>query len=109
MQRRTMICSSLAAAIGAASAKSAALKIGHRQANMIENPGPEVFDLARKIAGLSGVELQIQYKGTSLWDRDTLQSYKQAAQRTGLAVPSLAGIWKPGATIMQPRPGRGAP
>jgi len=77
-------------------------KFGHRQANMVSEPGPSVFDLARQIHGLSGVELQVHYKGTMLWDRDTLLSYQQAAKRTGLLIPSLAGIWPPGASILQP-------
>jgi sugar phosphate isomerase/epimerase len=104
MQRREFLNVTLPAALAAAQAAAAPrLKIGHRQANMVDKPGPEVFDFARRISGLSGVELQIQYKGTTLWDRPTAAAYKRAAAKTGLQVPSLAGIWKPGATILQPR------
>lgn len=69
---------------------------------MVSDPGPAVFDLAQQIHGLSGVELQVFFKGTTLWDRDNLNSYKRAAERTGLAIPSIAGIWPPGASLLQP-------
>jgi L-ribulose-5-phosphate 3-epimerase len=103
MQRRQLIFSSLAAALSGASGKAAAqpLKIGHRQANMVDKPGPAVFDLARKIPGLSGVELQVYFKGSTLCDHETLLGYKRAAERTGLKIPSIAGVWPPGASIMQ--------
>jgi L-ribulose-5-phosphate 3-epimerase len=105
MQRREFLNLTLPAALAATRAAAATrLKIGHRQANMVDKPGPEVFEFARRIPGLSGVELQIQYKGTTLWDRATASEYKRAAEKTGLQVPSLAGIWKPGATILQPQP-----
>src|SRR5579872_3334507 len=99
MRRRQFLASSLAAAASATPGRAAAApKFGHRQANMVNDPGPAVFDLAKKIRGLSGVELQVFFKGTTLWDRDTLGGYKQAAARTGLAIPSAAGVWPPGAT-----------
>ena len=69
---------------------------------MVTEPGPAVFDLARQIHGLSGVELQVFFKGTTLWDPDTLAAYQRAADRTGLTIPSLAGVWPPGATLLQP-------
>lgn len=105
MHRREFVFSSLAAACLAAARRGEAagpLRFGHRQANMVEAPGPAVFDLAKQIHGLSGVELQVFFKGTTLWDRDTLSSYQQAAQKTGLSIPSLAGVWPPGASLLQP-------
>ena len=71
---------------------------------MAGKPGPEVFDVARRIPGLSGVELQILFKGASLWDRETLMTYKRAAERTGLSIPSLAGVWGPNVSILKPGP-----
>ena len=71
---------------------------------MTGKPGPEVFDVARQISGLSGVELQILFKGASLWDRETLMAYKRAAERTGLSIPSLAGVWGPNVSILKPGP-----
>ena len=69
---------------------------------MVDAPGPAVFDLAKQIHGLSGVELQVFFKGTKLWDRETLSGYLDAAKRTGLIIPSLAGVWPPGASLPQP-------
>jgi sugar phosphate isomerase/epimerase len=105
MNRRQFVFSSLAAAASAAARKGAAapaLKFGHRQANIISEPGPQVFDLAKQIQGLSGVELQVFYKGTTLWDKDNLLSYQNAAAKAGLDIPSVAGIWPPGAGLPQP-------
>jgi sugar phosphate isomerase/epimerase len=106
MDRRKFLFSAFAAAAAGAAAKrgaaAATLKFGHRQANMVTEPGPAVFDLAKQIHGLSGVELQVFFKGTTLWDKETLLAYQKAANRTGLPVPSVAGIWPPGASLLQP-------
>lgn len=69
---------------------------------MVSEPGPAVFTLAKQIQGLSGVELQVFFKGTTLWDQETLLGYQRAAKRTGLTIPSLAGIWPRGASLLQP-------
>jgi sugar phosphate isomerase/epimerase len=103
MHRRHFLLSSLAATAASGGAAAApALKFGHRQANMVNDPGPAVFDLARKIRGLTGVELQVFFKGANLWDQETLNSYRRAAERTGLTIPSVAGIWPPGGSLLQP-------
>ena len=104
MQRRQFLLGSFAAAAGATAMRgaAAALKFGHRQANMVDDAGPAVFDLAKQIHGLSGVELQVYFKGTTLCDQATLAAYQRAAERTGLTIPSLAGVWPPGATLLQP-------
>ena len=78
--RREFIVS-LAAAMNAAGAP--ALKIGHRQASMTPQPTPAIFEMAQKIGGLSGVELQVFMKGYSLWDRDTAVTYKKESERVG--------------------------
>jgi sugar phosphate isomerase/epimerase len=105
LNRRQFAFSSLFAALGSTlEAQPAPLKIGHRQANMTNKPGPEVFDIARRIPGITGVELQVQFQKTTLWDRDTLLSYKKGAENAGLLIPSLAGVWTGGATLMQPGP-----
>jgi len=100
MHRRQFVLSSLAAAAFAAGKPT--LKFGHRQANMVNDPGPAVFDLAKQIHGLSGVELQVFFKGATLWDQETWLGYQRAAERTGLTIPSLAGVWPPGAGLPQP-------
>ena len=97
--RRNLLLSSLSAALG--SPANPPLKIGHRQASMIGRPTLDVFELAGRIPGLSGVELQVIMKGYSLWDRDTALSYKREANRWGLHIPSLAGIWPPGRSLTQ--------
>ena len=104
MQRRQFLLGSFAAAAGATAMRgaAAALKFGHRQANMADDAGPAVFDLAKQIHGLSGVELQVYFKGTTLCNQATLAAYQRAAERTGLTIPSLAGVWPPGATLLQP-------
>jgi sugar phosphate isomerase/epimerase len=103
MHRRQFLLSSLAATAAAAAGRGAdALRFGHRQANMVNHPGPAVFDLAKQTHGLSGVELQVFFKGTTLWDQETLAALQRAVARTGLTVPSLAGIWPPGASLLQP-------
>jgi sugar phosphate isomerase/epimerase len=105
MHRRQFLLTSLAAAAVAGARRgtaAGALKFGHRQANMVTEPGPAVFDLAKQIQGLSGVELQVFFQGTTLWDQENLAAYKRAAERTGLTIPSLAGVWPPGATLLQP-------
>ena len=76
---------------------------------MVDEPGPAVFDLAKQIHGLSGVELQVYFKGTALCDRETLLPFQRAAKATGLAIPSLAGVWPPGASLLQPTAERKTP
>lgn len=101
--RRHFLLSPLFAAAGMAA--SPPLKIGHRQANMPLRTAPELFELASRIPGLSGVELQVIMKGYSLWDRETALTYRREANRWGLLVPSLAGIWPPGHSLVQTRTG----
>jgi sugar phosphate isomerase/epimerase len=106
MRRREFLFHSLAVAAAAAAGRvvgaAGSLKFGHRQANMVSEPGPAVFDLAKLVGGLSGVELQVYFKGTTLCDPGTLSGYRSAAERAGVDVPSLAGVWPPGAGLMQP-------
>ncbi len=71
---------------------------------MTRKPGPEVFDLARRIPGITGVELQVHFQKTTLWDRDTLEAYRRGAAKTGMQIPSLAGIWAEGASLVKPGP-----
>ncbi len=101
MNRRELLLL-LSAAAASRAAAAVPLRFAHRQANMVSQPGPAVFELARRINGLSGVELQVHFKGTTLWDQDTLLAYRRAAEGTGLAIPSLAGLWPPRASLVQP-------
>jgi L-ribulose-5-phosphate 3-epimerase len=107
MTSRRTFCSfsATAMALSAMSGNSVAseipLKFGHRQANMAHEPGPSVFELADRIQGLRGVELQVVWKGQDLGDRQTALSYKKMAHDWGVQIPSIAGIWAPGQTIFQ--------
>lgn len=107
LDRRQFMLSSLGALVARQTmrAEGLDLKIGHRQASVTKQAGPSVFEIVRQIPGISGVELQVHYGGATLWDRDTALSYKKDAERTGLLIHSIAGIWGPGASIMQPGPG----
>lgn len=105
MDRREFLFTSLAFSTTAlASPPLPPLRFGHRQANMVTAPGQSVFDLASQIPGLSGVELQMIWKGHDLSDdlaeKDSPAAiYKRLSERTSIVVPSIAGIWKPGEKI----------
>jgi sugar phosphate isomerase/epimerase len=68
---------------------------------MITSPGQSVFELAAKIPGLSGVQLQMIWKGTDISEGTRARELRQQARDHGLLVPSIAGIWKPGENILQ--------
>ena len=79
MRRRDFLFSSLATTLATrlALSETLPLKFGHRQANMgITVPGPAVFEVASHIPGLSGVELQMFWKGQDLSDHSTALDYK---------------------------------
>ncbi len=99
LNRRLFLATSLGAVSSAHSAPP--LKIGHRQASMMRGPSLDVFELASRIPGLSGVELQIFMKDYTLWARETALAYKREANRYNLRIPSLAGIWPPGHSLVK--------
>ena len=105
MDRREFIISSLAfsAAGAAAMEEKPALtpRFAHRQAQMLTEPGQSVFQLAAKIPGLSGVQLQMIWKGTDISDGTRSADLRQQAHDNGVIVPSIAGIWKPGENIFK--------
>ncbi|MDX1978985.1 MAG: sugar phosphate isomerase/epimerase family protein [Bryobacteraceae bacterium] len=100
LPRRTLLLSAAASMARAATPP----RFAHRQASMRET-GAAVFALARRIPGLSGVELQIHYQGQTLWDRDTMLAYRRAAADAGIAIPSLSGVWEKGVSLRQTTPG----
>lgn len=105
MDRRAFIAASFAALAAAryCEAESLPLRFAHRQATLAAVPGDSVFEVASQIPGLSGVELQMIWKGTDLSTRDTGLNYKRAANRWGIKIPSIAGVWRPGASILKPK------
>jgi sugar phosphate isomerase/epimerase len=77
------------------------LKFGHRAANMKMLGNFDVFKMARRIPGLMGVELQVASGNPNLRDMDTVRRYKREANRWGIMIPSVAGPWDPGVSILQ--------
>ncbi len=75
------------------------LKIGHRAANMKMVGNFDVFKVARRIPGLLGVELQAAAGNPDLFDLDAVRRYKKEANRWGMIIPSLAGVWVKGGSI----------
>jgi len=75
------------------------LRFAHRQAHMVTAPGQNTFELAALIPELSGVQLQMIWNGEDRSNSDAARVYKKQAERSGILVPSVAGIWKPSETI----------
>jgi sugar phosphate isomerase/epimerase len=78
------------------------LKIGHRAASMRMVGDFDVFRLARQIPELMGVELQAAGAEPNLRDLDVTRRYKREANRWGMMIPSVAGVWDRGVNIMSP-------
>lgn len=105
MDRREFVLSSLAFSATGASAMidkpALTPRFAHRQAQMLTEPGQSVFQLAAKIPGLSGVQLQMIWKGTDISEGTQAAELRQQAHDNGVVVPSIAGIWKPGENIFK--------
>jgi sugar phosphate isomerase/epimerase len=100
IDRREFIAASLAAtALGAQSIQPPAPRFAHRQAQMPLPPGQNVFQLAAKISGLSGVQLQMIWHGEDISAGDRARELKKQARDNGMLTPSIAGIWKHGENI----------
>lgn len=74
-------------------------RFAHRQAQMPLPPGQNVFEFARKIPGLSGVQLQMIWHGEDISVGDRARELKQQARDNGMLTPSIAGIWQQGENI----------
>ncbi len=119
LSRRTFLAASGALAGGAGLAPAFAqgsgmaaqspeeipLKIGHRAANMKMVGNFDVFKVARRISGLLGVELQAAAGKPNLFDLDAVRRYKKEANRWGMIIPSVAGVWVKGGSIRSPLAG----
>jgi sugar phosphate isomerase/epimerase len=81
------------------------LKIGHRAMNMKMVGNFDIFKYARQIQGLMGVELQVAAGTPNLQDLDAVRHYKREANRWGMIIPSLAGVWAKGSSIRAPLAG----
>lgn len=87
----------------ASAGKAEPLKIGIRAASLKMVGTPDVFKTAATIPGIRGVELQTTAGKPNLRDEDTVRRYKKEAQRWGLQIPALAGIWDAGVTLRSPK------
>ena len=101
MLRREFLLTSSAASLAYLTPELDAppLKVGHRQTQLVKAPGPEVFQVAKSIPGISGVELQVIWKGHDLTDHAIALEYKREAYRWAMELPSISGVWRPGELI----------
>src|SRR5262245_7007031 len=112
MNRREFIRSSLSAgavtAVGLSArgvavwAEASPIKIAHREGNMLRVSSPGVYELASKIPGLSGIE--VQTTRSNLWDRDTVLTYKRESSRWNIRTVSMGGSLPAGGTLLEPGP-----
>ena len=82
------------------------LKIGHRAASMKMVGDFDVFKVARQMSGLMGVELQVTGGNPNLRDWDAVRRYKREALRWGMMIPSLAGTWDRGVSMLSGKDAR---
>lgn len=83
-------------------AAAAPIKIAHREGNMLRQSSPGVYELAAKIPGLSGIE--VQTTRSNLWDRDTVLAYKRESHRWNIRTVSMGGSLPAGGTLLAPGP-----
>jgi len=86
----------------AAWATASPIKIAHREGNMLRASSPGVYELASKIPGLSGIE--VQTTRSNLWDRDTVLAYKRESHRWNIRTISMGGSLPAGGTLLDPGP-----
>jgi sugar phosphate isomerase/epimerase len=96
--------------LGAARADTAAsqripLKLGIRAASLQMVGDFDVIRTAASIPGMMGVELQVTAGTANLRDWDAVRRYKKEANRWGMHIPSLAGVWDRGVQIHSPLAG----
>jgi sugar phosphate isomerase/epimerase len=87
---------------GAGAKQPLPLKIGIRAASMKMAGNLDVLRTAAGIPGIMGVELQVTAGKPNLRDWDTVRRYKREADRWGMRIPSLAGVWDRGVNISSP-------
>jgi hypothetical protein len=110
MNRREFLCATVSAgavlSVGVSAraiaswAAASPIKIGHREGNMLRTSSPGVYELASKIPGLSGIE--VQTTRSNLWDRDTVLAYKRESHRWNIRTISMGGSLPAGGTLLEP-------
>src|SRR4249920_917018 len=78
------------------------IKIAHREGNMLRTSSPGVYELAAKIPGLSGIE--VQTTRSNLWDRETVLAYKRESLRWNMRTVSMGGSLPNGGTLLDAGP-----
>lgn len=78
------------------------LKIGIRAATMKMVGNFDVIRTAASIPGVTGVELQVTGGNPNLRDWDAVRRYKREADRWGMRLPTLSGVWDRGVNIGSP-------
>jgi sugar phosphate isomerase/epimerase len=81
-------------------AAAAPVKLAHREGNMLRTSSPGVYELASKIPGISGIE--VQTTSSNLWDRDIVLAYKRESHRWGIRTVSMGGSLPAGGTLLEP-------
>jgi sugar phosphate isomerase/epimerase len=78
------------------------IKLAHREGNMLRTSSPGVYELAAKIPGISGIE--VQTTRSNLWDRDTVLAYKRESLRWNIRTVSMGGSLPNGGTLLDAGP-----
>ena len=81
-------------------AAASPIKIAHREGNMLRTSSPGVYELASKIPGLSGIE--VQTTRSNLWERETVLAYKRESHRWNIRTISMGGSLPAGGTLLEP-------
>ena len=84
------------------SGQDRSVKIGIRAASLKMVGDLNVIRTAAQIPGIAGVELQVTAGKPNLRDWETVRQYKREADRWGIRIPSLAGVWDRGVSIKSP-------
>jgi len=83
-------------------AAAAPIKLAHREGNMLRASSPGVYELASKIPGISGIE--VQTTRSNLWDRDTVLAYKRESLRWNIRTVSMGGSLPASGTLLDAGP-----
>lgn len=78
------------------------IKLAHREGNMLRTSSPGVYEMAAKIPGITGLE--VQTTRSNLWDRETVLAYKRESYRWNIRTISMGGSLPAGGTLLDPGP-----
>ena len=81
------------------------LKLGIRAATMGMVGDLSVIQTAAGIESIRGVELQVTAGTRNLRDPEVVRQYKRESDRWDVRIPSLAGIWDKGVSMVSPGAG----